>query len=324
MPLAKDLYTSAYFSKMRWYAENSGAPWFILSAEHGLVHPDEWLEPYEMYLGRTSSAYRIAWGERVAERLEEVFGSLDGMVFDVHAGNAYVDALKGAFLPRHAKVQNQLVGLRLGERLAWYSQRQEAMPQAETRIEERDCSVEAVDPLRVSEVVARLRDGDSACAPAELVAIGRSALRSPGIYSWWVDAQGAADLTAGLGLPVAPGLIYAGLAGATRSGGAPSKNTLWERIVVMHLGGNHEFSTLRVSLGAILAGAYGLPGIDEAELTRWMYAHLSVVTVVVADADSLGLLETSVLAELDPPLNLSKVARTAIRRQLTMLRKAYT
>ena len=184
--------------------------------------------------------------------------------------------------------------------------------------------MEAVAPLRVSEVVARLRDGDSACAPAELVATGRSALRSPGVYSWWVDEQGAADLTAGLGLPVAPGLIYAGLAGATRSGGAPSKNTLWERIVTMHLGGNHEFSTLRLSLGAILASAYELPGIDEAELTRWMYAHLSVVTVVVADAYSLGLLETSVLAELDPPLNLSKVARTAIRRQLTMLRKAYT
>ena len=125
---SKDLYTSAYFSKMRWYAENSGAPWFILSAEHGLVHPDEWLEPYEMYLGRTSSAYRAAWGERVAKRLEEVFGSLAGMVLDVHAGSAYVDPLKGALLPRSAKVQNQLVGLRHGERLAWYSQRQETLP----------------------------------------------------------------------------------------------------------------------------------------------------------------------------------------------------
>lgn len=42
---AKDLYTSDYFSKMRAYAESTGRPWFILSAEHGLVSPDGLLEP---------------------------------------------------------------------------------------------------------------------------------------------------------------------------------------------------------------------------------------------------------------------------------------
>jgi hypothetical protein len=32
----------------------------------------------------------------------------------------------------------------------------------------------------------------------------------PGLYSWWADAAGAADLADGLGVEVSPGRIYAG------------------------------------------------------------------------------------------------------------------
>ncbi len=144
-------YTSDYFTKMRNYAEASGHPWFILSAEHGLVQPDEWLEPYDCYLPTMPGEYRRAWGRRVREQLE-------------------------------------------------------------------------------------------------------SSLRAPGLYSWWVDDGGAADLAQGLERDIVPGLIYVGLAGATRKGGGRSSNTLWGRIATMHRGKNHQFSTLRLSLGATLAG----------------------------------------------------------------------
>ncbi|MGZ5227486.1 MAG: DUF6884 domain-containing protein [Burkholderiales bacterium] len=41
MPLpARALYTSDLFRKVRAFVERAGGPWFILSAEHGLVHPD--------------------------------------------------------------------------------------------------------------------------------------------------------------------------------------------------------------------------------------------------------------------------------------------
>lgn len=56
----------------------------------------------------------------------------------------------------------------------------------------------------------------------------------------------------------------------------------------MHLGKKHEFSTLRRSLGSILAEANGQQAIDEVELTRWMHAHLRVVPIPVADADTLN------------------------------------
>ena len=148
---------------------------------------------------------------------------------------------------------------------------------------------------------------------ADLVASNGEGLRSPGMYSWWVDSRGAEDLSRGLGHEVAAGLIYAGLAGATRSGGSTSSNTLWGRIATMHLGIGHDLSTLRRSLGSVLASANGWPAIDEVELTRWMHAHLSVVAVPVADADTLDALESEILTELDPPLNLARSARLCCR-----------
>lgn len=62
--------------------------------------------------------------------------------------------------------------------------------------------------------------------------------------------------------------------------------------------------------GYLLAAARGWDGIDEVQLTRWMPAHLRVVTIPIADADTLGDRETEIVAELDPPLNLAKVGRT--------------
>lgn len=302
---AKELYVSDYFVKMRSYAEQTGAPWLILSAEHGLVGPDDWLEPYERYLPDTSRDYQRAWGWQVAEKLDAALGPLTGMVIEVHAGSAYVNAVQPPMTSRGAVVIDPLHGLSIGRRLSWYLNHQQQ---------------QAVDP---GDVVSRLRDSSSARSLSDVLATNGAGLKSPGLYSWWVDAAGAADLTAGLGHPIQRGLIYAGLAGATRSGGSASSNTLWGRIATMHLGKNQEFSTLRRSLGSILAHRYGQPMIDETQLTRWMHAHLSVVTIPVSDVDTLEALKTVILADLDPPLNLAKVAKTPVRRRLTALRKEY-
>jgi hypothetical protein len=302
---AKDLYVSDYFVKMRAFAEASGRPWFILSAEHGLVGPDEWLEPYERYLPDTSRDYRLAWGEKVARQLEDAVGPLSDLVVDVHAGATYVESVQRPLARRGVRVVDQLKGLSFGRRLSWYLDH--AASDAATR----------------PDVLAELEDRQTARTLDDVMASQGVGLRAPGLYSWWVDEAGAADLTRGLSHPVEPGLIYAGLAGATRSGGSTSSNTLWGRIATMHLGKKHEFSTLRRSLGSILAEASRQDAIDEAQLTAWMHAHLRVVLVPVVDADTLDELETAVLTELDPPFNLAKVAKTPLRQELSRLRKKY-
>lgn len=305
---AKDLYTSPLFRKGRAYAERADVPWFILSAEHGLVRPDDELAPYDLRLSKTPREYRRAWGVRVVADLDTAAGGLTGKSIEVHAASAYADAIRPHLIECGAVVVEPLAGLTLGPRLSWYG----AEPIART------------EPTPgTAELVERLRDSDKAIQPAYFLATGGTGLRAPGLYSWWADADGAIDLSRGLGQPVLPGLIYAGLAGATRASGRKSKNTLWGRIKTMHLGGRHEFSTFRLSLGSILAEASGAAEIDEGALTDWMHKHLRLIAIPVDDADTLGAVETEVLSELNPPLNLDKVTRDPLRTQLSTLRKKY-
>jgi hypothetical protein len=49
---AKDLYVSPLFRALRTYAETSSDTWYILSAEHGLLHPETVVAPYERTLMR--------------------------------------------------------------------------------------------------------------------------------------------------------------------------------------------------------------------------------------------------------------------------------
>ena len=313
---ARELYTSPLFRKERAYAEKAGVPWFVLSAEHGLVDPDEVLAPYDLRLSKTPRDYRRAWGARVVERLGEVVGPLSGKTVEVHAGSAYTDSIRDLLIREGATMVEPLAGLPMGARLAWYGRPAVEAPVVEAR--------SVMSDSNVTELLTRLTEVNEAITPAQFLASGGDGLRSPGLYSWWVDVEGADDLSRGLGQLVRPGLIYAGLAGATRSrSGRKSKNTLWGRIKTMHLGGRHEFSTFRLSLGSVLAEARDEREIDEEALTTWMHEHLRLVPVPVTDADTLGDVETDVLAELNPPLNLDKVKRDALRAQLSALRKKH-
>ncbi|QZT65611.1 hypothetical protein JN085_14505 [Mycolicibacterium austroafricanum] len=303
---AKDLYTSQLFRKQRAYAEHSGVPWFILSAEHGLVAPDEWLAPYERYPPDMSKRFRSAWSAWVAARLELLAGPLAGKKVEIHAGSVYLDAVRPELEALGATVADPLKGLSMGQGLSWYGG------------VESDSEAVELDPAPIATI---LRNSASALSPAAFLAAGKAAADRPGLYSWWVDEVGAAELTRGLGAPIESGLVYAGLAGATRWPSAKrSQNTLWLRITTMHLGGNHEFSTFRRTLGAILASADGSTRVDEERVTRWIDDHMRVVTTPYDDRDTLGRIEKGVLEALDPPLNLQGMQLTPLRRRLRELR----
>lgn len=120
---ARDLYTSPLFARRRAYAEHGGRPWFILSARHGLLRPDELIEPYDVALKDQPPAYRQAWGRWVVVRLEQELGPLTGRVMEVHAGSAYVEAIRDPLEGAGARMLVRLEGLRQGEQLAWYDDR---------------------------------------------------------------------------------------------------------------------------------------------------------------------------------------------------------
>ena len=311
---AKDLYSSSRFRKARAYAERLGDPWFILSAEHGLVAPDEWLAPYERYLPDTPREYRRVWGEWVVVRLDQLLGGLDGVVVELHAGESYVQPILAALERRGAMVERPLQRLTSGRWQGWY----DAHNAAETPSAAQGDPVFSGDP---TPVIATLADTTKSYSPGELAALERLQLDGCGLYSWFVDGEGASTLSKGLGHLVEPGLVYVGQTGATRwPSGLPSGATLLSRIKSQHLRGRRSASTLRRTFGSVLDVAFERPVLRE-ELSQWMADHLRVVPLLIEDADSLGDLERIVVQSLEPPLNLDHLGLTPLRSVLKRLRK---
>ena len=118
---AKDLYSSPLWQRRRRYAEASGRPWAILSAEFGLVEPDRIIPYYDRYLERETPEYRRAWSEQVAAEVVAKAEEVGARSVEIHAGAAYVESgLRQHLEAAGLKVFRPLERLRIGEQLAWY------------------------------------------------------------------------------------------------------------------------------------------------------------------------------------------------------------
>jgi hypothetical protein len=101
--------------------ERSCTGWFILSALHGLVDPDDVLEPYEKTLTIASRQERRRWSEDVLLTLERVLGDIGSHTFEIHAGAAYANfGLTEGLDHAGAQVELPLEGMTMGQRLAYY------------------------------------------------------------------------------------------------------------------------------------------------------------------------------------------------------------
>ena len=59
---ARDLYISDRFRLARRFAEQRSQPWFILSGEHALVRPVDWLAPYDTRPRRHAAGVPVSLG----------------------------------------------------------------------------------------------------------------------------------------------------------------------------------------------------------------------------------------------------------------------
>jgi hypothetical protein len=66
---AKDLYTSTRFRAARKFSESFADDWFILSAKHGLISPDEIVAPYDLDLRALNENQKLDWALSVFEEL---------------------------------------------------------------------------------------------------------------------------------------------------------------------------------------------------------------------------------------------------------------
>lgn len=161
-------------------------------------------------------------------------------------------------------------------------------------------------------------------APAGTFPRPGDAVHGAGLYAWFMDAEGARQLTKGLGKTVAPGLIYAGQAGA-----GTSSATLKSRLARNHLRGTITGSTFRLTLASLLADSLELVDLGgrslalegETRLSEWMVEHLELAVTPVSDRAAIAGIEHAVLDRLNPPLNLQGMPATDVRSALSTRRR---
>jgi hypothetical protein len=103
------LFGSDGFARAREHAVHSQLPWFVLSAKHGLLDPDEVITPYEVQIDDQPSVYRTAWGEWVVAQLADRL-QLDGVTVEVHGGVDFAQPLRQPLARRGAVLEIPLPG----------------------------------------------------------------------------------------------------------------------------------------------------------------------------------------------------------------------
>jgi len=174
-------------------------------------------------------------------------------------------------------------------------------------------------------------DASPVLVPASEWPAGAGGVDRPGLFGFWVDEAGAAQLARGLDVPLEAGRIYVGQAGATRwPSGRAGAETLGDRVGRTHLAGKVRGSALRLTLASILLdqldltvqAAMLLHASSEQTLSEWMRAHLLVALHPHDDRDSLAGLEQAVVQRLDPPLNIEAyLLATSVRQSAVALQK---
>lgn len=128
---AKDLYISPLFRGRRRYVEKSCNEWFVLSALHGLVDPEEVIAPYNVTLKTFSSSLKHQWSSRILSELNRRFNDYQNLVFEVHAGSDYRDfGLTSELVELGAQVRVPAYGLSQGRQLQFYGVSHSPVPSA--------------------------------------------------------------------------------------------------------------------------------------------------------------------------------------------------
>jgi len=90
---ARSLYQSHLFKLSVAYLTKRCSVWVILSAKHGVVMPDDIIEPYDLTLADMTKAKRDSWATKTNKQLLKLFG--DGVIYTAICGLHYRAALRG-------------------------------------------------------------------------------------------------------------------------------------------------------------------------------------------------------------------------------------
>lgn len=125
---ARHLYTGNLFKAALAHAERDNNYVFILSAFHGLIRPDDIIQPYDRAMPTTVGEQEtwvtrvIAGFQSALRRLSDVHGPglKEDVIVTIYAGAAYTDMLAAHLQHRGSyTVVTPLRGMAIGQRLKW-------------------------------------------------------------------------------------------------------------------------------------------------------------------------------------------------------------
>ena len=237
---AKDLYLSDWFIKARRVVEMESWKWFVLSAKHGLLDPEESVAPYEKTLNTMSAEERRSWASETWQALEPHLAGVRSVV--LFAGQKYREHLEPRLRDLGIEVQVPMEGLAIGEQLAWFKRRLAGLTTRGSG------SSRVVDTVRFYELLGRIEErfgGRRILAECD----GRMDWPKRGVYFFF--EEGEERQRSGSGGRV----VRIGTHALTEK----SKTTLWQRLSqhrgnAADGGGNHRGSIFRLLVGVSLAG----------------------------------------------------------------------
>lgn len=166
---------------------------------------------------------------------------------------------------------------------------------------------------------------------AEVLARPSPVPRRAGVYAWYFDAIPPGVPVNGCVQHDGHTLLYIGISPSAdpRNGKPPSKQNLQQRIRY-HMQGNAEGSTLRFTLGCLLAAELGIElrrvgsgsrltfADGERLLSEWMDRNAFVTWIECARPWEL---EHQLIARVCLPLNLDQNSRHLFHSQLSVIRR---
>lgn len=117
--VASNMYLPSHlFKKAKSYVSSRYNYWYILSAEYGLLRPNDWIHPYDKTLNNMSSDSVKEWSRVVFDDLMRINVS----EIDFYTGERYRKYLIPMLEAEGMKCNIPLKGLGIGQQMQYYNQ----------------------------------------------------------------------------------------------------------------------------------------------------------------------------------------------------------
>lgn len=123
---ARELYTSTLFRKSRAFAEAYGDSWYVISALHGLLSPDQTVSPYNFKMSQLSQRQREAWANRVTDSIK--YHVPYGSTIIIVAGRLYRENLEWRLIRQGFDVLTPTRGQNIFQLMSYLTEQVRASP----------------------------------------------------------------------------------------------------------------------------------------------------------------------------------------------------